>query len=129
MVVSRRLDYMRIVAMMTACLFLLFVIHPVLAKPNPDFTRIVEKSGPQLVNITTVSDDGKKMLPDDLRTQLEGTPLMDMLRQMYGDKLDEKLSGKGPSLGSGTVISSDGYIVTNYHVIENARDITVQFTR
>lgn len=119
-------SYRRSVTFLIAFLLLLMFAHPALAVNPPDFTAIVAKTGDAVVNITTVSDDGKKMLPDDLRTQLEGTPLMDMLRQMYGDKLDEKLSGKGPSLGSGTVISSDGYIVTNYHVIENARDITVR---
>jgi serine protease Do len=99
---------------------------PALAKEYPDITPIVDKAGKAVVNIITTSSETKKLVPDDLRGELEGTPLMEVLKQIYGDKLEEKLSGKGPSLGSGCIISADGYIVTNYHVIEGANRILVR---
>ena len=91
-----------------------------------DFSAIVEQVGPSVVNVIAVPQyEEKKLVSDELRAQLEGTPLMDVLRQLYGDRLDEKLSGKSTSLGSGFLISPDGYIVTNDHVIEEAKTVYV----
>ncbi|MBS0289883.1 MAG: Do family serine endopeptidase [Proteobacteria bacterium] len=92
----------------------------------PNFNLIVDRAGKSVVNITTFDKDAKKLVPDDVRGDLEGTPLMEVLKQMFGDKLEENLSGKGKGLGSGTIISPDGYIVTNYHVIDGADEIYVR---
>jgi serine protease Do len=103
-----------------------FIVLPVFARDLPDFTPIIDTAGKSVVNIITINKDTKKLVPDDVRGDLEGTPLMDVLKQMFGDKLEENLSGKGPGLGSGTIVTADGYIVTNFHVIENADEIYVR---
>lgn len=110
-----------------ASLLVILVHSPYLyASEKQDFSTIVEKTGPSVVNVIAIPVyDENKLVPDELRGQLEGTPLMDMLRQMYGDKLEEKLSGKGTNIGSGCIVSEDGYIVTNNHVVEGAKSVYV----
>lgn len=92
----------------------------------PNFTAVVEQVGDSVVNIVTVKEKGKKLLPDELRAELQGTPLMDVLKELFGSQLEERLSGKTPGLGSGSIVSADGYIVTNLHVIEGASEIYVR---
>lgn len=92
----------------------------------PNFSQVVEKVGDSVVNIVTIKHQGKALIPDELRDDIEETPLMDVLEEMFGETLDERLSGKTPGLGSGSVVSKDGYIITNMHVIEGADEIYVR---
>jgi serine protease Do len=91
------------------------------AGERPDsFANQVEKLSPAVVNIfsTTIVNDGQEM---EMPQFPPGSPFEEFFKN-FGDKNQQR---KAQSLGSGFIIDSKGIVVTNYHVIENAEEISV----
>src|SRR5688500_9354418 len=94
----------------------------------PDFTGLVEREGAAVVNISTVlaPSIGSQILPG-MPNIPEDDPFSEFFRrhmQPYGNPRDFE----SKSLGSGFIISSDGYILTNTHLVDPADEINVKLT-
>ena len=95
------------------------------AQPVPgSFADLAERLIPAVVNISTA----QKIEPPEGMPQLpEGGPFEDLFRDFF-----DREGRPGPrtvqSLGSGFVISPEGHVVTNNHVIEGADEITIIFS-
>jgi len=104
--------------------FFISFIAPVPAKDLPDFTELAEKQGLAVVNVSTTqtvqSQQGTPQLPFS-----EDDPFYDFFRR-FAPPVPREFESR--SLGSGFIISSDGYILTNSHVVEAADEVTVKLT-
>jgi serine protease Do len=96
----------------------------------PDFVKLVEDTGGAVVNISTTQAVRRTAAVPQI-PGIEDDEVQEFFRRFIPRQQPGPQEGPRPesrSLGSGFIISADGYILTNAHVIEGADEVTVKLT-
>lgn len=102
------------------CIISIVFIAKTSAASLPDFTDIVESSSPAVVKILVEYES------ENLRYQEQMEELPEYLRRFFDFRGGPPVPRDRAGMGSGFIVSKDGYVVTNNHVVENARQILVR---
>jgi len=101
-----------------------------LAKPiSPDFVELAKKLNPTVVNIRTVKNiKPRQQLRRPQQHNPFGNNFFDDFFNRFLDEVPQQRPRREQSLGTGFIISADGYILTNNHVVNGADEVMVKLS-
>ena len=110
---------------------------PQLVVGLPDFTNLVEQVGPGVVNIEAIV--GPKSSRQQAQAQMpDEDDLPEIFRRFFGPDMPglparpgmpgPDAGPQGVSIGTGFIMSSDGYVLTNHHVVDGADEVKVKLS-
>ena len=116
------------------CLFQLLLVTGLVAKELPDFTELAEKQSPVVVNISSIQKNRANQMmqgsPEDEQMQeffkRFGIPVPPGMPPQNGRGQQANPEKQVYATGSGFIVSGDGYILTNAHVVKDADEVMVK---
>ncbi|HET8903090.1 MAG TPA: Do family serine endopeptidase, partial [Saccharospirillum sp.] len=118
-------------SIVTAVVGVLLLASQAMAEALPDFTELVEEHSPSVVKITTSTAPVEQSAQPGIGQQQQ---VPEFFRYFFGDQMPPNFNFQQPNptpregLGSGFILSEDGYILTNNHVVDGADDVRVTLT-
>ncbi len=96
---------------------------------SPDFVALAKKLNPTVVNIRTAKNiKPKQRLRRPQQQNPLGNNFFDDFFNRFLDEMPQQRPRREQNLGSGFIISSDGYILTNNHVVNGADEVMVKLS-